>query len=88
VQEITVDLRPNPVLPWDTHPLFEPSLFTDSNYWVRFCYEHGAASLLNLLDAERSYPSTELGYRQALAMDTTALDNYARPQARATLNSG
>jgi cobalt-zinc-cadmium efflux system outer membrane protein len=34
-QEITANLRPNPVLSWDTQylPLFEPSLFGDSNYW-------------------------------------------------------
>jgi outer membrane protein, heavy metal efflux system len=34
-QEITANLRPNPVISWDTQylPLFSPSLFTDSNYW-------------------------------------------------------
>jgi cobalt-zinc-cadmium efflux system outer membrane protein len=34
-QEITANLRPNPVLSWDTQylPIFSPSLFTDSNYW-------------------------------------------------------
>ena len=34
-QEITANLRPNPVISWDMQylPLFEPSLFTDSNYW-------------------------------------------------------
>jgi cobalt-zinc-cadmium efflux system outer membrane protein len=34
-QEITANLRPNPVLSWDTQflPLFSPSLWTDSNYW-------------------------------------------------------
>ncbi len=34
-QEITANLRPNPVLSLDAQylPLFEPSLFTDPNYW-------------------------------------------------------
>jgi outer membrane protein, heavy metal efflux system len=41
---------------------------------TRFSYEHGAASLLDFLDAERSYRSTELGYRQALAAYMTALE--------------
>jgi cobalt-zinc-cadmium efflux system outer membrane protein len=41
---------------------------------TRFSYEHGAASLLDFLDAERSYRSTELGYRQALAVYMTALE--------------
>ncbi len=31
-----------------------------------YAYERGAVSLLNFLDAERSYRSTELAYRQAL----------------------
>lgn len=35
-------------------------------------YQHGAASLLDFLDAERSYRSTELSYRQALASYLTA----------------
>jgi cobalt-zinc-cadmium efflux system outer membrane protein len=33
----------------------------------RYAYKHGATSLLDFLDAERSYRSTELSYRQALA---------------------
>jgi len=41
---------------------------------THFSYEHGAASLLDFLDAERSYRSTELGYRQALATYMTALE--------------
>jgi len=41
---------------------------------THFSYEHGAASLLDFLDAERSYRSTELGYRQALAAYMTALE--------------
>ena len=41
---------------------------------THFSYEHGAASLLDFLEAERSYRSTELGYRQALATYMTALE--------------
>ena len=41
---------------------------------TRFSYEHGAASLLDFLDAERSYRSTELSYRQALATYMTSLE--------------
>jgi cobalt-zinc-cadmium efflux system outer membrane protein len=32
-----------------------------------YAYRHGAASLLDFLDAERSYRSAQLAYRQALA---------------------
>ena len=39
---------------------------------AQFSYQHGAASLLDFLDAERSYRSTELSYRQALASYLTA----------------
>lgn len=41
---------------------------------TRFSYEHGAASLLDFLDAERSYRSTQLSYRQALATYMTSLE--------------
>jgi cobalt-zinc-cadmium efflux system outer membrane protein len=41
---------------------------------TRFSYEHGSASLLDFLDAQRSYRSTELGYRQAMASYMTALE--------------
>jgi cobalt-zinc-cadmium efflux system outer membrane protein len=41
---------------------------------AHFSYEHGAASLLDFLDAQRSYRSTGLGYRQALATYMTALE--------------
>lgn len=41
---------------------------------TQFSYEHGAASLLDFLDAERSYRSTELSYRQALANYMSALE--------------
>jgi len=39
-----------------------------------FAYQHGAASLLDFLDAERTYRSTELSYRQALASYMAALE--------------
>jgi cobalt-zinc-cadmium efflux system outer membrane protein len=39
-----------------------------------YAYKRGAASLLDYIDAERSYRATELGYRQALASYLTALE--------------
>jgi outer membrane protein, heavy metal efflux system len=39
-----------------------------------YAYRHGAASLLDFLDAERSYRSTQLAYRQALASYLMALE--------------
>jgi outer membrane protein, heavy metal efflux system len=39
----------------------------DSREISEFAYRRGAASLLDFLDAERSYRATELAYRQALA---------------------
>jgi cobalt-zinc-cadmium efflux system outer membrane protein len=39
-----------------------------------FAYRRGAASLLDFLDAERSYRSTQLAYRQTLAAYLTALE--------------
>jgi cobalt-zinc-cadmium efflux system outer membrane protein len=39
-----------------------------------FAYRHGGASLLDFLDAERTYRATELGYRQALASYLLALE--------------
>lgn len=41
---------------------------------TQFSYQHGAASLLDFLDAERTYRSTELSYRQALATYMSALE--------------
>lgn len=40
---------------------------TDSREISNYAYLKGAASLLDLLDAERSYRATQLAYRQALA---------------------
>jgi outer membrane protein, heavy metal efflux system len=39
-----------------------------------YAYKRGAASLLDFLDAERSYRSTQLGYRQSLASYLTAVE--------------
>jgi cobalt-zinc-cadmium efflux system outer membrane protein len=39
-----------------------------------YAYRRGAATLLDFLDAERSYRSVELAYRQALASYMTALE--------------
>jgi cobalt-zinc-cadmium efflux system outer membrane protein len=38
----------------------------------RYVYQRGAGSLLDLLDAERTYRDTELGYRQALSAYMTS----------------
>ncbi|MGH9480524.1 MAG: TolC family protein, partial [Terriglobales bacterium] len=40
----------------------------------QYSYTRGATSLLNLLDAERTYRATELGYRQALATYMLAVE--------------
>lgn len=40
----------------------------------QYSYTRGATSLLDLLDAERTYRSTELGYRQALATYMLAVE--------------
>src|SRR5271170_4954674 len=39
-----------------------------------YAYKRGAASLLDFLDAERSYRATELAYRQSLASYLTAIE--------------
>ena len=41
---------------------------------TEYAYRHGAASLLDFLDAERSYRANQLGYRQALASYLLALE--------------
>ena len=41
---------------------------------AEFAYRHGAASLLDYLDAERTYRATQLGYRQALESYLQALE--------------
>ncbi len=46
----------------------------DSRDISEYAYKRGAASLLDFLDAERSYRATELAYRQALSTYMTALE--------------
>jgi cobalt-zinc-cadmium efflux system outer membrane protein len=46
----------------------------DSRDISQYAYGRGAASLLDFLDAERSYRSTQLAYRQALAAYMIALE--------------
>lgn len=46
----------------------------DSRDISQYAYQRGAATLLDFLDAERSYRATELAYRQALAGYMVALE--------------
>jgi cobalt-zinc-cadmium efflux system outer membrane protein len=46
----------------------------DSRDISQYAYQHGSASLLDFLDAERSYRATEFAYRQALANYMTSLE--------------
>ena len=46
----------------------------DSRDISEYAYKRAAASLLDYLDAERSYRSTQLAYRQALASYMTAME--------------
>jgi outer membrane protein, heavy metal efflux system len=46
----------------------------DSRDISEYAYRHGATSLLDFLDAERSYRAVELAYRQALASYMNALE--------------
>jgi cobalt-zinc-cadmium efflux system outer membrane protein len=39
-----------------------------------YSYRRGAGTLLDFLDAERSYRATQLAYRQALATYLTAIE--------------
>jgi cobalt-zinc-cadmium efflux system outer membrane protein len=41
---------------------------------TEYAYKRGAASLLDFLDAERTYRSTQLGYRQSLASYLLAVE--------------
>ncbi len=47
---------------------------TQSREISNYAYQRGAASLLDLLDAERSYRATQLAYRQALATFMTSVE--------------
>jgi outer membrane protein, heavy metal efflux system len=46
----------------------------DSRDISQYAYQRGAASLLDFLDAERSYRATQLAYRQALASYMVSLE--------------
>jgi cobalt-zinc-cadmium efflux system outer membrane protein len=57
----------------------------DSLAISRYAYQRGAASLLDFLDAERSYRSTELAYRQALANYMLSLEQLREAVGTRTL---
>ena len=50
-----------------------------------YSYRHGGTSLLNFLDAERSYRATQLAYRQALASYLVALEQLRQAVGTRTL---
>ena len=85
-QEITANLRPNPVLSWDTQflPLFEPSLLSDSNYWetqaqydvgVGYLFERGKKRQ-HRLDAAKT--ATAVTEAQVSDAQRTVLANAAQ----------
>jgi outer membrane protein, heavy metal efflux system len=85
-QEITANLRPNPVLSLDSQylPLFEPSLFNDSNYWndnvqfdagVGYLFERGKKRQ-HRLDAART--ATAVTEAQVSDAQRTLLANAAQ----------
>jgi cobalt-zinc-cadmium efflux system outer membrane protein len=47
---------------------------TQSRDISEYAYQHGAVSLLDFLDAERSYRANQLAYRQALAAYMVSLE--------------
>ena len=47
---------------------------TQSRDISEYAYQHGAAALLDFLDAERSYRANQLAYRQALAAYMTSVE--------------
>lgn len=57
----------------------------DSRDISEYAYRRGAASLLDYLDAERSYRATQLGYRQALANYLTAVEQLKEAVGTRTL---
>jgi cobalt-zinc-cadmium efflux system outer membrane protein len=57
----------------------------DSRDISEYAYKRGAASLLDFLDAERSYRSVQLGYRQALASYMTALEQLKEAEGTRNL---
>ena len=57
----------------------------DSRDISEYAYHRGAASLLDFLDAERSYRATQLAYRQALANYLTAVEQLKEAVGSRTL---
>jgi len=57
----------------------------DSRDISEYAYHRGAASLLDFLDAERSYRSTQLAYRQALANYLIAVEQLKEAVGSRTL---
>ena len=57
----------------------------DSRDISEYAYHRGAASLLDFLDAERSYRATQLAYRQALASYLTAVEQLKEAVGSRTL---
>jgi outer membrane protein, heavy metal efflux system len=57
----------------------------DSRDISEYAYKRGAASLLDFLDAERSYRAVELAYRQALAAYMTALEQLKEAEGTRSL---
>ncbi|HEX6505423.1 MAG TPA: TolC family protein [Terriglobales bacterium] len=57
----------------------------DSRDISEYAYRRGAASLLDYLDAERSYRATQLAYRQALAAYLTAVEQLKEAVGSRTL---
>ena len=57
----------------------------DSRDISEYAYRRGAASLLDFLDAERSYRATQLAYRQALANYLTAVEQLKEAVGSRTL---
>jgi cobalt-zinc-cadmium efflux system outer membrane protein len=57
----------------------------DSRDISEYAYKRGAASLLDFLDAERSYRATQLGYRQALASYMNAMEQLKEALGTRTL---
>jgi outer membrane protein, heavy metal efflux system len=57
----------------------------DSRDISEYAYKRGAASLLDFLDAERSYRAVELAYRQALGAYMTALEQLKEAEGTRNL---
>jgi cobalt-zinc-cadmium efflux system outer membrane protein len=57
----------------------------DSRDISEYAYKRGAASLLDYLDAERSYRAVELAYRQALSSYMTALEQLKEAEGTRNL---